>query len=182
MKSVGDEQRIQALFREFTTHELHDLPTFNRLWSAEVGLPREHVSFKRSSIVIASTAVIAVVFSLAIWKSPEPAKTSNPSSYTGSPKKMLALVAPIATETPKRIVIHVARRRRHNSQLSAQRRKMELSMMEKSLALSRWQSPTSLIMEFATSSAVARSLPQLTESVRDLKSFLPNAELKESNQ
>ena len=181
MKSVGDEQRIQALFCEFTAREVYSGPKFEMLWTAvEIAPRKQQRGLKGSLIVIMSAGAIAIVLSAALWKTSRPTETAN-SNLTASPETISTRVTTVANEPPKRLVIR-SKHHRQKLHLSVLQGRKDLTVMEKSVALSRWQSPTDLLMDFTSGSAIWSSLPQLNESVHELKAFLPTNEVKESNQ
>jgi hypothetical protein len=183
MSLAGDENRIRALFSELSLEDQVGAPRFERLWrQAETAGPAPDRRFSRTAGVIALTLTAAVaVFAVAIWSWPA-ASINSPAQNAGNmvPHVTGPSPAPVASASDNA----VPRRRSHvrHKRSFAKIRTIDASATEAAL-LSRWQSPTSILMTSPTT-VVLNSLPQVNESAEELKQFLPrkNDTMKESNQ
>ena len=189
MEWAGDEKRIQALFSELSFEDQSCAPRFERLWN---GAAARHSAgaarvrrFRISAAVIAfGVACFVAACVLAVW--------SWSATSTKSPAQNVANVVPQVTpevptpvgrdanNPPVRPRSH-AGRKQNITQTIARHRSTERAATQVE-TLSRWQSPTNILMASPTG-IVFNSLPQLNESAEELKQFLPkNEAIKESNQ
>src|SRR6476661_3150469 len=68
MKLVGDEKRIQALFRELKLEDQQLVPGFERVWNCASVARSEHRPAASASLVALAAALI-VVCSFLVWSS-----------------------------------------------------------------------------------------------------------------
>ena len=158
MNFVGDEKRIQALFRELKLEDQHVVPEFDRVWheaqvsrSKTFALPRKRL---RTSLM--ATAFTLVVMSAMFLFS------GSSGTAPEIPELAIAQISPlIVVNNPesfrrRRIV------RRHRTQ----------AVILDAVALRTWKSPTSIFMEIPARSEI-NSLPQLNQASKELQAFLP---------
>ena len=186
MELGGDEKRIQALFSELSLEEQSRAQQFGHMWSRAQARESRAGSISRPVAVLISALVTAAACTVAIWtwyrlapspvpgivnRLPQP-EDNTPQAFS-EPKQPVKIVSVSQRETTRRI-----QRKTFVRQRRADRR-----MAAYVALLSNWQSPTQRLLESPTS-PVLSSLPQLNQSVKDLKSFLPknNEVIKESNQ
>lgn len=183
MDLAGEEKRIQALFSEASLQDRSTVPSFKRLWaSAEIRATRTAVRISgRFVFTIASVVLIVATATFGAW-----------SFYKSVSTQHNATIAPQPVLTPLRQPPQLVQQSNHASEIRnhARRQKrftrapqMQRSSLNEAALLSRWQSPTQLLMQFSKTVDLS-SLPQLNQSAEALKQFLPaNADLKkESNQ
>lgn len=169
MQLAGREKKIQALFCELSHADQGITPRFEKLWNrAQTTNPKAVRSFSRPVAVIAAGAAVAVACSLALWPRFKSVETA-PSA--------VAKTESISTPVEQKIL--VADNPKKQKRVTRQR-KSKLVVTSEPIALSRWQSPTAILMELS-SNALLKTSPQLDQSVRELESFLP-IEVKETKQ
>jgi len=173
MGLAGKEKRIQALFCELSLADQSIAPRFEELWHrAQMTRPQPAHRFSLSVVVIASSVAIAAICSLMLW--------SQYRSVEWIPAVVLN-IGPAATtprrQSPGNVIVAGPRKTRK----PAGPTKTETADIHGAIMLSSWQSPTGIFME-SYAGGVVKSLPQLNQSVRELESFLPRSEVKESKQ
>jgi hypothetical protein len=189
MELAGDEKRIRALFSELSFEDQSCAPRFERLWSEaknrnSAGAARVRRFHKPVAVIAFGVACFVAACVLAIW--------SWSATSTKSPVQNVANVVPQVTpevptpagrdanNPPVRPRSH-AGRKQNIKQTVARHRSTEWAATQVE-TLSRWQSPTNILMASPTG-VLFNSLPQLNESAEELKQFLPkNEAMKESNQ
>jgi hypothetical protein len=178
MELVGDEKKIRALFSELRFADEQTLPQFAAVWSrAEARTVRTARAFNLSFVAATALLVCALV-SLAWWsrhwegRQPNVVATSIPA----------AVVVPASKTSESNLPASDAAR----GHLSSKTRAMKLAALRQARllaagrkatrdaqAISIWQSPTSALLK-SQNDELLKSLPQLSESADELKSFLPN--------
>ena len=156
MKLVGDQKRIQALFRELRLEDQQVVPGFERVWNCAAGARSERRYVSRTSLVaFTAVLVVATVASSLFWstdRSPEIPKQD------------------VVGFTPQAISISINR----NDRKFVSRKKTRLAAkpMINTVALSTWKSPTVILMESPAGSEI-NSVPQLNQAAKELQLFLP---------
>ena len=182
MELTGNEQRIQALFSELKLADKRSTPGFAAMCNlAQSRTTRRH-SFTFSLAVTTAAAVLAVaIFSLWLWSAGRQ-RTPAIRDVSGAPAATKALLRQAANQPqpkelsareqhnyshPKPRALRVAARR--ETAMLASRR----TEIRHAAAISGWQSPTVALLR-SPGDEVLTSLPQLNETVDELKSFLPS--------
>ena len=193
MEGVGDEKRIQALFSELAVQDQFRAPRFERLWSrAEIkrSTPARYFSKARVAIVVTVVMIVAAI-ALTAW-SWFSAQTKSSLHNAVNVPTIIPRSAPGVRDTgdtsgannSDSATLAVDRPRSHppRKKRSLKFRVTDSAVTDAAL-LSRWQSPTDILMQ-SPASVVWNSLPQLNESAEELKQFLPknHEATKESNQ
>ena len=187
MELVGEKKRIQALFSELRLADEQAAPSFVGTWNRAQLRPRTRVSPLNFSFAAAAFAVFVAVVALALWSSSRPQtppanQTVAVTPVTSPVTPAILLVTPPATTglTPKVISTTEQRQAARNLRAArfAARQKAEVlaarrAEIRDATAISSWQSPTATLLS-SQNDALLNSLPQLNESVKELKSFLPN--------
>jgi len=166
MELGGDEKKILALYSDLKFQDQSIAPSFDRLWKSAQTTKPERLLFVEPMLVLGSVAIIAT---LAMW---------SRETWTQPALQASVAIVPAAesrVEAPKKVAVKDRR--------AVQRRKVrpkepEHVVIEQAAVLSSWQSPTGSLMEF-TADPGFKSLPDLTESVTDLESYLSNNVVKE---
>lgn len=162
MKLVGDEKRIQALFRELRLEDQQVVPGFERVWNS-APITRSERRYVSSTSLVAFTAVlvVATMTSLLFWstdRSPEIPK-----------QEVVGITRPA-------IPISVNSLETSGQRKLAPRKKTQFAakpIIRDAVALSTWKSPTAIFMESPAGSEI-NSLPQLNQAAKELQLFLPN--------
>ena len=180
MELVGEEKRIQALFRELRLEDEHVTPRFATVWHrAQAGSLTPRRTFNVA--FVAATFLLCALFSLAWltkqWQRSQQASVAvtavNPIPSVSVATEVKREVKVVSSSDPNRrsssksLSMKLAVRR-HAEMLAARR-----AEIRNAAAISSWQSPTTALLR-SPGDAVLTSLPQLNKSVDELKSFLPS--------
>lgn len=182
MKLVGDEKRIQALFSELRLADVCVMPEFAAVLSRARSRNVRQLRTLNLSFALATALLICALVSLAVWSKyrqqsqqpsvavvdvpPIPSVFPSPTKVTLEPNPFTP-VGPSCQASERARALRFAARRR--TELLAVRR----AEIRETAAISSWHSPTATLLG-SQNDALLNSLPQLNESVKDLKSFLPN--------
>jgi len=180
MELIGDEKRIRALFSEARLADEQMMPSFVGVWNrAQSRTMRTQRAF-RLSFVAATALLVCALVSLAWWTSRWPRSqeiiATVPSIIKGGPQnvgqppvKTLAGLTPVPRA-------HSSERSRA-LKLAARRQAVLIAANKKATrdakAIESWQSPTAKLLD-SSSDGLLKSLPQLNQTVEELKSFLPS--------
>lgn len=183
MELTGNEQRIQALFSELKLADKRSTPGFAAIYNrAQSRTGTRRHSFTFSLALTTAAAVLAVaIFSLWLWSAGRqqtpairdvasaPAATNGlPGQAANQPQpKELSAREQHNYSNAKPRALRVAARRQAAMLVS---RRAEIRNVA---AISGWQSPTIALLR-SPGDDVLKSLPQLNETVDELKSFLPS--------
>ena len=160
MKLVGDEKRIQALFRELRLEDQQVVPGFESVWNC-AHVSRSERRPVASASLVALTAALVLTFSMSLFwstdRSPEIPK-----------QEVVGMIRPA-------IPISVNSLETSGHRKLAPRKKTQLlakPIIRDAIALSTWKSPTAIFMESPVGSEI-NSLPQLNQAAKELQLFLP---------
>jgi hypothetical protein len=181
MELVGEEKKIQALFSELRLADEQAVPSFAGVWNRAQLRPRARVSPLSFSFAAAAFAVFVAVVALALWSSrrPQTLQPKNTVAYTPAPLPVTpgsTTDAQPSGTLPRKEQPRVSRNARAARFAARQRAELMAAgraEIRDAAAISSWQSPTARLLS-SQNDALLNSLPQLNESVKDLKSFLPN--------
>jgi hypothetical protein len=179
MEWVGEEKRIQALFSEQRLADEQTVPSFAAVWNRAQARPYRPQRAFNLRFVAATALLVCALVSLALWSRQWQPKTdvsiSVPPVPTVSPAQVLIGIDEVGPATPvqkgvsaKSRAINLAARRQ--ALLVAANRKAT----HEAKAIASWQSPTATLLDSA-SDELLKSLPQLNQTVDELKSFLPSS-------
>ena len=181
MELAGEEKRIQALFSEASLHDRSTAPAFEKLCARVEIATSETVRFNRRLVLAIAPLVLLVAAStFAAWSWFRFIPTTQPGTRIASQPLVTPLPLPapqLALQSKYKDVktrpVHLKRARSPQPQRTA---------LNEAALLSRWQSPTQLLMQFSKTVDLS-SLPQLDQSVEALKQFLPaNTDLKKESK
>lgn len=174
MEFSGDEKRIQALFSELALDDRSHAPRFEKLW-----LRATTTAPARATLVPRFVpALIAGVCLVAIWSW---SRLSHSEQAANIPPQA---IPEARIKQPEQLVIADAKEPRTvHPRRPVRQRQIERTAIHQAAVLSKWQSPTTILLNSPTAS-VWSSLPQLNQSAQDLEQFLPknNDLMKESKQ
>ena len=185
MELVGEEKRIQALFSELRLADEQAAPSFAGVWNRAQLQPRPRVSPLSFSLAAAAFAVFVTVVGLALWSSTRSLTPQPTHDIAAAPVPVPVTPGPTTSEqsgiAPQREFLKKEQPRVSRNDRAARfaaRQKAELlaarrAEIRDATAISSWQSPTATLLS-SQNDALLNSLPQLNESVKELKSFLPN--------
>jgi hypothetical protein len=178
MELVGEEKRIQALFSEVRLADEQITPSFAGGWNrAQAETMRPQGAFNLSFVAATALLVCALV-SLAWW-----------SRYWQRNPDVVASVPPVPATSPVKVGIEEVKPSKSVKRLesfSTKSRAVTLAARREALlvaanrkatheakAIASWKSPTVTLLD-SSSGELLKSLPQLNQTVDELKSFLPS--------
>jgi len=192
MESVGNEKKIQALFRELKLADEHLAPKFMKVWNRAQATSSGSPRVFKISFALATAALLVITLSALVrWsRNGQPGdqvdrkvatESTPPGSMPGStpaPHQATSATPPptrhlrsVVAQSPVRVKFN-----QWTSKLAA-RRKADLeaknAVIREAVSISSWQSPTATLMQ-SPADHVLTSLPQLDRSLNELKTFLPN--------
>jgi hypothetical protein len=179
MELVG-EKRIQALFSELRLADEQTVPSFAEVWNrAQSRTYRPQRAFNLSFVAATALLVCALV-SLALWSRQWQPKAgalvSVPPIPTVSPRQVAA-VSEVNPPAPGQKGVGT-RSKPRALKLSSRRQGLLLAANRKAAhdvkAIASWQSPTVALLD-SPSDELLKTLPQLNQTVDELKSFLPSS-------
>ena len=192
MESVGNEKKIQALFRELKLADERVAPEFIKMWDRARAISPGWISPGSSrvfnlSFAVATALLVITVSVLVLWsRHGQPSEQVNPKVANEStpPGSMPGSApAPLRATPPTRPIQSVVAQspvRLKSNQGAwklAARRKADLdakkAVIREAVSMSSWQSPTAILMQ-SPADHVLTSLPQLDRSLNELKIFLPS--------
>jgi len=187
MESVGNEKKIQALFRELKLEDERVAPEFIKVWNRAHATSPGSPVFKISFAVATAALLVITLSALVLWSrngqsgdqvDPKLATESTPPGSTPAPHQATPAMPP--PTRPLRSVVAQSPVRVKSNQWPpklAARRKADLAarnaVIREAVSISSWQSPTATLMQ-SPADHVLTSLPQLDRSLNELKTFLPN--------
>jgi len=167
MEWSGDEKRIQALFSELALQDRERAPRFENLWS-RAPEPRAPQFRPRWAVVMAGALVACL---LVAWSWSKSIASLPPQAAVNVPPQTISTpLAPSVYETP-RVLSKTLRSEPRRRKSISRHQQVELAVTTQATLLSQWQSPTQQFMQ-SPSGLSLQSLPQLNQSVEDLKLFL----------
>ena len=181
MELVGEEKRIQALFSEARLADEQTTPSFVGVWNrAQAKTIRTQRAFNLS--FVAATALLAcALVSLAWWSKHW---QRNPNAVAIAPTVPVTVGGETrdGNSPPVNSAPPIERRVAYSSRssamkLAARREALLVAANRKATqdakAIASWKSPTATLLD-SSSEQLLKSLPQLNQTVDELKSFLPN--------
>lgn len=180
MELVGEEKRIQALFSELRLADEQTVPSFAAVWSrAQSRTYRPQRAFNLSFVAATALLVCALV-SLALWSRQwqrnHDAWVSVPPVSTASPAPGVAVNKEVNPPAPGQKGIDPSAKSRA-LKLAARRQALLVAANRNTAreanAIASWKSPTATLLD-SSSEELLKSLPQLNQTVDELKSFLPS--------
>ena len=182
MELTGEEKKIQTLFSELRLADKETAPSFHAIWNrAQIKSLRPRRAFNLSVVTATALLVLALV-SLAWWVTRS--RPTTPKQVARVETKAGPALTPSIPDTQTNSSVATApgsptnpivRYRKPN--LSTHRQATLLAANRKAVtdakALSDWQSPTASLLASGNDELI-KSVPQLDENSKDLKSFLPS--------
>ena len=174
MELAGEEKRIQALFSELRLEDQSMAPSFDRLWNSARTTQPQRIALMQPLAVLGALAMIAVVFALG---SRSPERASQAVAYVPAPVVLPSVESP--AEAQRKSGSKSSHRAVHKR--SVRVNEPEHVVIKQAEVLASWQSPTVGLMAPVAGSFLS-SLPEFTESVKDLESYLSINDVKELKQ
>jgi hypothetical protein len=181
MELLGEEKKIQALFSQSRLDDEQTAPSFAATWSrAQSKTYRPRRAFNLSFVAATALLVCALV-SLALWSRqwPQHHSTSIASVPVAPTSGQVRVnIEPSETISPQPVQKNVASSPRSRALKLGTRREAVLAAANRKAtheaqAIASWQSPTASLLDSPTDELL-KSLPQLNQTVDELKSFLPS--------
>lgn len=181
MELVGEEKRIQVLFSELRVADEQTAPGFAAVWNrAQSRTCRPQRAFNLSFVAATALLVCALV-SLALWSrqwQPKVDALVNPPPVpTARPSQVVVRNYEVNTPTPAQKRTGLTSKSRA-LKLATSRQAVLVAANRKAAqeakAIASWRSPTATLLD-SPSDELLKSLPQLNQTVDDLKSFLPSS-------
>ena len=179
MELVGEEKRIQALFSEVRLADGQTTPSFAGVWNrAQSKTIRTRKAF--NLLFVAATVLLVCAWASLVWWSKH--WQQNSDVVATAPKELATGPVRVGIENEEvnsrapvpKSESPVARSRalklapRHEAlQVAAKRR-----AAREAKTIASWRSPTATLLD-SQSDELLKSLPQLNQTVDELKSFLP---------
>lgn len=166
----GDEKRIQALFSELALQDSSRTPRFEKLWrlAQEPRAPQ----FRRRWAVVTAGALVVAACLIAAWSWSRSIESLPPEAFNLLPQTISTPVVPSVHEPEKPLVLSdLPKAEPRRQRRMTRHQQVEPTVITNAALLSQWQSPTQRFME-APAGAALPALPQLNQSVEDLKLFL----------
>lgn len=184
MELTGEETKIRALFSEARFADEHATPSFVGVWNrAQAKTVRPAKSFQLS-FVAAAAFLVCVVMSLVWWSSHQQSRDVVIANAPSITPETIQLVQSAHDPEPANVVRPGLSDRSRALKLAARRHAVLVAAARKTLrdakAIASWQSPTATLLS-SPSDELLKSLPQLTQTAEELKSFLrdqPNSQPK----
>ena len=187
MELDGNEKRIRALFSELSLQDQSHAPRFESLWrraenSGTTGAAQVRRVSGSATVVALAGVIFVVACVLAVWSwSTASTKPPAQNAVNVAPRLTSPVPAPTLRESVNSTVPTDRPRSHPRRKRSGERPRTTEWATTQAETLSRWQSPTKILMTSPTGE-VFNSLPQLNQSAEELKQFLTNDAIKESNQ
>jgi uncharacterized protein YfaS (alpha-2-macroglobulin family) len=179
MELVGEEKKIQALFSEVRFADEQIAPSFAGVWNrAQAKTLRPRSRAFNLSFVAATALLVCALVSLAWWS----------TRWQRNPE-MIAIAPPAPVVTPANIQVDkqtatsplvrpaTFKRKSPAIRLSTLREASLLAANRKAAqdakAIASWKSPTATLLD-SPSDGLLKSLPQMNQTVDEMKSFLPS--------
>jgi len=180
MELIGEEKRIPALFSEARLADEQTAPSFARVWNrAQAKTYRPRKAFNLA-FVAATVLLVCALGSLAWWSmrwqgnselvaTIRSAAVAAPVTIAAHPPK-----APVPSADFRPATVHAKpsimrlKPRAEDSLLAADQK-----ATREAKAIAAWQSPTSTLLD-SSSNSLLKSLPQMNQTVDEMKSFLPS--------
>lgn len=182
MASIGNDQKIRALYSELKSADEQTVPGFTAVWHRAQSRSIKPRAAFNLSFVTAIALLIFALATLAIW-SRYSQPTAPAEAYATVPAGSDFPVA-LINKGPEVLAPIVPNKENHPSvklrptRSVAQRQPLLIAnakVAKEAKALESWQSPTASLLS-SSSDDLFKSLPQLNENASELKSFLPNRE------
>jgi hypothetical protein len=180
MELVG-EKKIQALFSELRLADEQTLPSFTAVWNrGEAKTFRPQRAFNLS-FVAATALLVCALISLALWSRQwQPRHDAAVNGHrvpTAAPMPVIAGHPDVTLPAPEKKSSASSSKSRA-IRLAARRQSMILAANRRATreaeTLASWQSPTATLLD-SPSDELLKSLPQFSQTVDELKSFLPGS-------
>lgn len=179
MELVGDEKRIQALFSELKLADAYNTPSFAGVWNrAQSKTIRKQRAFSLS--FVAATALLVCAFVSLAWWSKHWQR--NPSVDATAPRAAATVPVRVRVEHE---AVNLPKPVPKGDNPGTKSRLLKLAVRRAALlaaanrragreakTIASWQSPTATLLD-SHSDELLKSVPQLNQTVYELKSFLP---------
>jgi hypothetical protein len=176
MELIGEEKRIRALFSDVRCGDEQSVPSFAGVWNHAQAKTNRPTRALNLSFVVATVLLVCALVSLAWWsrrvQQNQNAGIANGSRIATPP---VQVVQSATNPQPVKVTQRRFSDRARLLKLAERRRAVLVAAGQKTLrdakAIESWQSPTATLLD-SPSDELLKSLPQLNQTVDELKSFL----------
>lgn len=180
MELVGEEKRIQALFSEVRFADEQSAPSFAGVWNraqAKTYQPRKPFNL---AFVAATALLVCALASLGWWSTRWERNPGVLATATAGPVVTPANI-PVEQgkiQSPGTLIRHATLK--HKAPVIKLNTLREASLIaanrkaaREAEAIASWKSPTATLLDWS-SDGLLKSLPQMNQTVDEMKSFLPS--------
>jgi hypothetical protein len=176
MELIGEEKRIRALFSEVRLADEQTAPSFAGVWNRAQTKTVQSTRALSLSFAAATALLVCALVSMAWWsrhwQQRHNAVIGNVPSKASS---TVEVVQPANNLEPVKVTQQGAIYKPRPLKSAARRHAVLVAAGEKTLrdakTIASWQSPTATLLG-SSSDELLKSLPQLNQTVDELKSFL----------
>jgi hypothetical protein len=178
MEIIGDDKKLRALYSETRFVDEQVVPSFSATWHRAESRAKQPRRVFNLAFAAALALVIFAVATLAIWSKYSPkmysAFATVPAGEIGTPPSKGKSVA---TQSNLTVKYRSAPTKSRSNKLAAQRQQLLVAenrkVQKEAKEIASWESPTASLLS-SSSDDLFKSLPQLNENAKEMKSFLPN--------
>jgi hypothetical protein len=182
MEYVGEEKKIQELFRELRLESERVTPRFTTMWARAQAGPARPLRAFNLSFALATALLVCALVSLALWSrhvDRTRVTIATPPSNAGAPPATPSLKSKEEQAIVFSPQIATLKKRRANKVVIHQEAVAEVALTKYEItsvkAISNWESPTASLLR-SPSEQVLTTVPQFNDAVKDMKSFLPSTD------
>jgi hypothetical protein len=175
MELIGEEKRIRALFSEARFADEQSVPSFAGVWNRAQAQTNRTARAFNLSFVAATALLVCALVSLAWWS--RRVQENHDAVIANIPPIVVPseIVQPSTNPEPTKVTQRRLSDRSRSLKLAERRRAVLVAAAKQTLrdakAMESWQSPTATLLG-SPSDGLLKSLPQLNQTVDELKSFL----------
>jgi hypothetical protein len=177
MELIGEEERIRALFSEVRFADEQSVPSFAGVWNRAQARTERPSRALRFSFVAAAALLVCALVSLAWWARRVPQNQNVVIANVPPIAASIEIFQPVKNPEPAKVAQRRFSDQSRSLKLAERRRAVLVAAGKKALrdatAIGSWQSPTATLLS-SPSDELLKSLPQLNQTVDELKSFLPS--------
>ena len=176
MELIGEEKRIRALFSEVRLADEQTAPSFAGVWNRARTKTVRSTRPLNLSFVAATALLVCALVSMAWWSRHwQQRHDAVIGSVPSKASSTVEIVQPANNLEPVKVTQQGSTYKPRALKSAARRHAVLVAAGEKTLrdakTIGSWQSPTATLLG-SSSDELLKSLPQLNQTVDELKSFL----------
>jgi len=180
MEIIGDDKKLRALYSETRFVDEQVMPSFSAAWHRAQSRAKQPRSVFNLAFASALALVICAVATLAIWSK----YSEHPQTYSAFATAAAGEIGTppskgnsVATQSNLTVKFRSAPTKSRSNKLAVQRQQLLVAenrkVQKEAKEIASWESPTASLLS-SSSDDLFKSLPQLNENAKEMKSFLPN--------